>query len=144
MMKRAIVTDEIFRISIPGVDVDAASDHEFVLHEGHLAAQPYHTEWVACPFAGAGYGTYSVEVPIIGPSVILPNTQIMYYSQGATGNSYFPANIAPEPTGVVDAWGSGIRGNMFTMQDLKMTFGKSGASAAPNGAWVIYMRAPEP
>ena len=142
MVKRAIVTKEKLRISIPGVDVDAAQDHQFVLHEQHLAAQPYYTEWVSCPFAGAGAGNYEATVPIAGPPVVLPNTQIVLYTQGSSGNSYYPANIAPAPTGIVDAWFTELRGNMTTKTGLSVYFSKTGSSAAPSGAWVIYMRAP--
>lgn len=144
MVKRAIITNEKFRISSPGVDVDTAADHQFILHEQHLSAQPYYTEWVVCPFAGAGAGSLNATVPIIGPPVVLPNTQIVFYVQGSSGNSYYPANIAPSPTGIVDAWYASVKGNLATKIGLAVEFGKTGNSSAPSGAWLIYLRAPDP
>lgn len=84
-MKRAIATDSIFRVSVPGVDVDTAEDHEFLLHEGHLIAQAYFNQYLPFPSNIADNGSVQFTVP-----EIKANTAIVYYGRVAGGVSYYP------------------------------------------------------
>lgn len=140
MTKRAIITKDKFRISGEGVDVDSANEHQFVLHESHLAAQPYWTRWVPCPFADAGSGFFEATVAVPPPPVVLPNTTVIFYTQGSSYNNYYPANIVPSLGGPVDAWFTRLVGDLNTKTSLSIYFTKSGSSQAPRGAWVIYLR----
>lgn len=138
MVKRAIITKDQFRISAPSVDVDSAQDHQFVLHEAYLSAQPYWTQWVPCPFAGAGSGFSEATVPVPPPPVVLPNTTLLMYSQGSTQNNYYPSAIAPSQA--FDSWSVRLRGDMTTKTSMSVYFFKDGNATAPRGVWVIYMR----
>jgi len=52
MVKRCIIDGSKIRISRPGVDVDAAGEFDFLLHENHLYAQPYFAAIVSKPSDG--------------------------------------------------------------------------------------------
>lgn len=84
-MKRAIITDSIFRVSVAGVDVDAAEDYEFLIHEGHLIAQAYFNEYLPFPPNIPDTGSAQFTVP-----EIKANTAIVYYGRVAGGISYYP------------------------------------------------------
>lgn len=75
MTKRGVIklgsAFPIFRVSKPGVDVDAAGLEDLLIHEDAVFLQPYYFSFAACPFAGVtGSGsrdqTITVSVPNIG------------------------------------------------------------------------------
>lgn len=139
MIKRAIITKDKFRISMPGVDVDAAADHEFIVHEAHLAAQPYWADWIPCPFAGAGPGNFSETVNVTVPGEIA-SPSILLIPRGTTGNNYYPSPISFSgsfPTQWADAWSYGVTGSPPL---LTVSFSKTGQSSAPLGAWLVLIK----
>lgn len=139
MVKRAILTKDKFRISIPSVDVDTASEHQFILHESYLAAQPYWANWVPCPFAGAGNGNYEESVPVTVPTDIA-NPFVLLIPRGATGNNYYPGVLTFSgnfPTAWADAWTVNFIGAPPT---ITVNFFKQGQASAPEGAWLVLIR----
>lgn len=139
MAKRAIITKDRFRIAAPGIDVDAAAEFEFVLHESHLAAQPYWAAWVPCPFAGAGEGTFNATVNVTVPADIA-DPFVLLIPRGAAGNNYYPSVLTFSgsfPFAWADAWGVSFIGAPPT---ITINFGKQGQSSAPEGAWLVLVR----
>lgn len=138
MVKRAIITKDKFRISIPGVDVDTAADFEFILHESHLAAQPYWADWIPCPFAGAGSGNYDQTVNVTVPADIA-DPFILLIPRGAGGNNYYPSVLSFQSSfpAWADAWSVNFTGAPPT---VAVRFLKQGQSSAPEGTWLVLIR----
>lgn len=94
----------MFRVSMPGVDVDTAGPHQFIAHEDFIFSQPYAFGYVQCPFIGfTGDAqrdeSVAVAVPNIGVTPIIhifpvnQNNQIAFpahFSEGAgsAGRNY--------------------------------------------------------
>lgn len=89
-----------FRVSIPGVDVDAAEMYQLTAHEDFLFSQPFAFGYIPCPFSGyTGNGDRDQNVtvtvpdpgvePIVQVFIVDHNDQISFpamYSEGG-GNS---------------------------------------------------------
>lgn len=58
-------SSNIFRISMPGVDVDTATDAQLLVSEQFLTSQVTEQGYVANPSPGTASATYAVEVPIL-------------------------------------------------------------------------------
>lgn len=94
MIKRGIVqlggSSPKFRISRRGVDVDAAGPADFLIHENYLVAQPFHTTFVDCPFAGnTGNALLDQTVSVTIPNVTA-NPVVLSYIRAAGGYNSFP------------------------------------------------------
>jgi hypothetical protein len=74
MTKRGIIklatSFPIFRVSKPGVDVDAAGPEDLLIHEDAVFLQPYYFGFAACPFAGfTGSGVKDQSVTVTVPNI---------------------------------------------------------------------------
>lgn len=130
-MKRAVITDSIFRVSVPGVDVDTAEDHEFLIHEGHLIAQAYFNEYLPFPPNIPDTGSAQFTVP-----EIKSNTAIVYYGRMADDIGYYPE--APNIDGV-NARAAKIYMNIVnsTTLEFHVTFP---SGQRPKGVFVLFLR----
>ncbi len=137
-MKRAIITKDKFRISVPGVDVDAASDFEFILHEDHLSAQPYFMLWIPCPLTGKNNNTNrSATVPITVPEITDDTIVLLYLEVSDEGGSYYPT---PPSVGGDQSVGAQVLIGLETGTTVNVTFGVPQTVRAPIGAFLILMR----
>lgn len=137
-MKRAVITKDKFRISVPGVDVDVASDFEFILHEDHLSAQPYFMTWVPCPLTGVNNNngrsaTVAVTVPEVTNSTII----FLYLEVSDEGGSYYP--VPPSDGGTRSTGAQALLG-LDVGTTVNITFGVPQTVRAPIGAFLILMR----
>jgi hypothetical protein len=138
---------EKIRISKPGVDVDAATTLDFLLHESALYSQPYYSAFVTCPFAG--YTGTSIQdqtvhvtvpdvtsTPVIILEVVDSDSLISFPAQKGLGSG---------------SSGSGFSINNFTVShqiisstQVDVRFYKPGNSKkSPQGAYLILMRSPD-
>lgn len=94
MIKRGIIQlggpNPKFRISRRGVDVDTAGPADFLIHEEYLIAQPFHTVFVACPFAGNTSNTLQDATVNITIPNITPTPVVLSYIRAAGGYNSFP------------------------------------------------------
>ncbi|RAZ75845.1 hypothetical protein [Mesorhizobium atlanticum] len=138
---------EKVRISVPGVDVDAAGTTQFLLHEAALYSQPYFAGFVACPFAGntsTGYLEQSVDVTV--PDVTA-DPIVMHWIVDSDGLISFPCQKATGPGNS----GGGFAINSFYARTrvissvlVRVKFVKPDTSRrSPQGAYLILMRKPD-
>lgn len=139
---------EKVRISTPGVNVDAASTLQFLLHEAALYSQPYYAAFVACPFAGnTSTGTQDVTVQVTVPNVTSDPVVILEIVD-SDGLISFPAQ---KGLGTGSS-GSGFSVNSFVVYHqvisatrVDVRFTKSDTSRrSPNGTYLVLMRKPDP
>lgn len=132
-----------FRVSVPGVDVDAAAPHQFVAHEDFLFSQPYAFGFVPCPFAGyTGNGTRDQSVTVTVPNVGVQPIIHLFLVDHTDAISY-PAHYA-------EGGGSSESGydvtNFFITGDysngkLTIRFLKSSSGRrSPNGCYYMLSR----
>lgn len=146
MTKRAILDlgDDLFRISMPGVDVDEAGDADFLLHEDHLYSQPYYFGWVANPWAPNTNGTVTLSetVQVTVPDVTA-NPIILLYKQYSNGDNCFPDFRFLSSQN--DAFSMSLIAYAVAISSTRVdvTFGKFRCPFYMTGAYMVLMRGPD-
>lgn len=101
MIKRGIIQlggpNPKFRISRRGVDVDLAGPADFLIHESYLIAQPFHTVFVTCPFAGNTGNTLIDQTINVTIPNVTPNPVVISYVRAAGGYNCFPTRRSEGP-----------------------------------------------
>lgn len=139
-MKRAIVENSVFRISVPGVDVDAAQDHQFILHEDHLVSQIWHIQWFACPPSGEtqlGDGTYVLDVDDAIPSADISKDRLILYTRTSNDITWHPVVAFYDG---ISAFAASSNAAFISATLLRVRFWFETMSARPVGAFVLIMR----
>lgn len=138
---------EKIRISKPGVNVDAATTLDFLLHESALYSQPYYSAFVTCPFAGnTSTGTQDQTVHVTVPDVT-DSPVVILESVDSDGVISYPAQ---------KGLGTGSSGSGFTINGFVVShqvisstqidvrfFKNSTSRRSPLGAYLILMRKPD-
>lgn len=138
-MKRAIVENSVFRISVPGVDVDVAQDYQFIIHENHLISQVKHIQWVACPPSGEtqfGDGSYGLDVDIAIPSADIAKDRLILYTRTSNDITWYP--IVAFYDGI-SALAAGSSAAFISATLLSVRFRFATMAARPAGAFVLIM-----
>lgn len=139
-------TGVIFRITKPGVDIGAAGELDYLLHESHLCAQPYFFGYVACPFAGSTsasplVATVAVTIPAVDASPLVLLWPVM-----STGATVFPHQRASGPGSSSDGFAMDywfVRYSVISTTRVDVTFDKPVNSLrSPAGAYLVAMRRP--
>lgn len=148
MTKRAILQlsgpSPKFRISRKGVDVDAAGPSDFLVHESHLIAQPFYSDFVPCPFAGyvgdePQDATESVTIPNVTSDPIA-----LIYTRHAGGQNVYPQRFSEGLVGSMTSEEAfDIYLNVISSTQINLRFVKQPYSrTSPQGCWLtVYRRA---
>lgn len=138
MTQRVLITNDKFRVTVPGVDVNSAEDYEFVLHEGHLSAQAYFIMWVPCPLTGTSSTSRSTRVTIT-TAPITNDTVVILYPASSSSVAHFPSppfDSVGNPTGARCYFDPPVSSGTT----LRITFGVPENVPAPSGAFVVFLR----
>lgn len=138
-MKRAEFAADRFRVSVAGVDVDAAEDYQFVLHEGHLMAQPFFSAFVPCTASGTSSSHRYSYTSVATPSLPSPNELItIIFPIPGDGAAYWPFPPSHGYTGQPH----GSAATVYDIQPSEVTvrFNIPADVSAPPGAWLVLIR----
>lgn len=147
MVKRAhirLAGSPIIRVSVPGVDVDAAQTHQFMLHEDFLYTQPYHIVWVPCPFAGNNDNQEMQATEWIGVPAVTADPIILTYMFTNTGAAMYPMAPSSSPrNNSSDLFPQlqrfGVGAQIADPWSASVHFWKTGR-LSPVGATLVFMR----
>lgn len=134
-MRRALIEKGILRLSVPGVDVDNAKGDEFILHEDHLSAQPYYTEFISCPYAGITSSDRSATVDLSVPA-ITDSTMILYYLVFTNGGGFYP--LPPSHTSTGEMTNSNANLIVISPTSIQIGMGTRAQSPAPKGVILSF------
>lgn len=136
----------IFRVSKPGVDVDAAGPNDFLLHESHLYSQPHFFQFVACPFASYTGGDQRDETVNVAVPNVTPNPLTLLYNAPNPTGHVFPhprsaGSTSPGGIGNIDHWY--VTAEATSATNVAVRFIKwSGSNKSPRGTYLVLMRRP--
>lgn len=138
-MKRAEFAADRFRVSVAGVDVDAAEDYQFVLHEGHLMAQPFFADFVTCPVSGTSGSLRQPVVAVSTPSLPVASELVtILFPIPGDGAAYWPLPPSSGFTG--DEKGSYALIDDIQPNEVSIRFIIPANVPAPPGAWLVLIR----
>lgn len=138
-MKRAEFATGRFRVSVAGVDVDAAEDYQFVLHEGHLMAQPFFSTFVACPVSGTSGSLRQPVATVSTPSLPAADQLVaIIFPIPGDGAAYWPLPPSSGFTG--DQKGSYAVVYDVQPNEVTVMFIIPANVPAPPGAWLVLVR----
>lgn len=138
-MKRAEFAADRFRVSVAGVDVDAAEDYQFVLHEGHLMAQPFFSTFVPCTASGTSSSLRNPTTSVATPSLPPPEDLVtILFPIPGDGAAYWPLPPSSGFTG--DQKGSYAVVYAVQPNEVTVMFSIPANIPAPSGAWLVLVR----